>query len=235
MKILIVDDEELARARLRRMLHTLEVEDIDDAASADEAIEAVKRAKYDAVFLDISMPEVSGLELGYELKHLDKNIVIIFQTAHEAHALKAFDIGAAGYLVKPYSLDQVREMLERVQSMRQQPPQHDDLRILSKTGESYLLLKPEEIFYIKADLSEVMIRSAKGFSYYARKISDLEKELEPYNFVRIHRSYLVNIDQIKEMQTIEQSKLRFSFKNCSEHIESSKEGAKAFREKFASN
>jgi len=78
----------------------------------------------------------------------------------------------------------------------------------------------------------VMIRSAKGFSYYAQKISDLEKKLEPYNFVRIHRSYLVNIDAIKEMTTIEQSKLRFSFKNCSDIVASSKDGAKAFREKF---
>lgn len=232
MKILIVDDEELARARLKRMLNTLEIESIDEASHADEAIQAVKNSEYDVVFLDINMPQVSGLELAYELKYLNENISIVFQTAYEEHALKAFDIGAVGYLVKPYSLEQVKETLSRIKATNIEVQADDDLRILSKTGESYLLLKPEEIFYVKADLSEVMIRSAKGFSYYAQKISDLEKKLEPYKFVRVHRSYLVNIDEIKEMQTIEQSKLRFSFRNCSDIVESSKDGAKAFRDKF---
>lgn len=232
MKILIVDDEELARARLKRMLTTLEISTIDEASNADDAIEAVKNSQYDVVFLDINMPEVSGLELGYELKYLNKGIAIVFQTAYEEHALKAFDIGAIGYLVKPYSLEQVKEMLTRIKEKSEQLQESEDLRILSKTGESYLLLRPQEIFYVKADLSEVMLRSAKGFSYYAQKISDLEKKLEPYNFVRVHRSYLVNIDEIKEMTTIEQSKLRFSFKNCSDTVESSKDGAKRFREKF---
>jgi len=232
MKILIVDDEELARARLKRILTTLEISHIDEASCADAALKAVENERYDVAFLDINMPEVSGLELGYELKYLNKDIEIVFQTAYEEHALKAFDIGAIGYLVKPYSLEQVKEILTRVQERNEQPKEKQDLRILSKTGESYLLLKPEEIFYVKADLSEVMIRSAKGFSYYAQKISDLEKKLEPFGFVRVHRSYLVNINEIKEMKTIEQSKLRFSFKNCSDTVESSKDGAKAFREKF---
>lgn len=233
MKILIVDDEELARARLKRMLTTLEMNEIDEASNANETVELVKKSKYDLVFLDINMPETSGLELGYELKYLDENISIIFQTAYEEHALKAFNIGAVDYLVKPYSLEQVREAIARVQKIVEEQRKSEDLRILSKTGESYFLLKPEDIFYVKADLSEVMIRSEKGFSYYAQKISDLQEKLKPYNFVRVHRSYLVNINEIKEIQTIEQSKLRFSFKNCSDIVESSKDGAKLFRDKFS--
>jgi len=230
VKILIVDDEELARARLLRMLKTLEFTDISEATNANEAIEAIKQEKYDVVFLDINMPQTSGLELGYELKYLDSDIAIIFQTAYEEHALKAFDIGAVGYLVKPYSLEQVKHTIERVKSEKNIDK---ELRILSKSGDNYLLLKPEEIHYVKADLSEVMLRTTKGFSYYAQKISDLQKKLEAHNFVRIHRSYLINMDEIKEIETIEQSKLRFSFKNCSDSIESSKDGAKAFREKFS--
>jgi two-component system LytT family response regulator len=233
VKILIVDDEELARARLKRMLTTLEMNEIDEASNANETVELVKKSKYDLVFLDINMPETSGLELGYELKYLDENISIIFQTAYEEHALKAFNIGAVDYLVKPYSLEQVKEAIARVQKIVEEQTKSEDLRILSKTGESYFLLKPEDIFYVKADLSEVMIRSEKGFSYYAQKISDLELKLKPYNFVRVHRSYLVNINEIKEIQTIEQSKLRFSFKNCSDIVESSKDGAKLFRDKFS--
>jgi two-component system, LytTR family, response regulator len=230
MKILIVDDEELARARLLRMLNTLELGFVREATNANEAIEAIKQEKYDVVFLDINMPQTSGLELGYELKYLDPQIAIIFQTAYEEHALKAFDIGAVGYLVKPYSLEQVKNSIERV---KLEQTKEKDLRILSKSGDNYLLLKPQEIHYVKADLSEVMLRTAKGFSYFAQKISDLQKKLEAYNFVRIHRSYLINMDEIKEIETIEQSKLRFTFRNCSDSIESSKDGAKAFRDKFS--
>ena len=229
MKILIVDDEELARARLLRMLKTLGHESVQEAQDADEAVAFAKENEYDIVFLDINMPRVSGLELGYEIKYLNPNASIIFQTAYEEHALKAFDVGAVAYLVKPYSTQQLQESLERVKK-----PKTDskELRILSKFGDSYLLLKPEEIHYVKADLSEVMIRSAKGFSYYAQKISDLYERLESFGFVRIHRSYLININEIKEIETIEQSKLRFSFRNNSDSIESSKDGAKAFRERF---
>lgn len=230
MKILIVDDEELARARLSRMLNTLELGTVTEATNANEAIEAVKAEKFDVVFLDINMPQVSGLELGYELKYMDSEIAIIFQTAYEEHALKAFDIGAVAYLVKPYSLEQVKQAMERVKVAK---VKDEDLRILSKSGDNYLLLKPKEIHYVKADLSEVMLRTAKGFSYYAQKISDLQTKLEAHNFVRIHRSYLINIDEIKEIETIEQSKLRFTFRNCNDTIESSKDGAKAFREKFS--
>lgn len=234
MKILIVDDEELARKRLQRMLNTLQAGSLDLVTNATQAIEAFKKKKYDLVFLDINMPQVNGLELAYELKYIDPSIYIIFQTAYEQHALKAFDIGAVGYLVKPYSLDQVKSTLQRIKTDKTSDTTQEDPRILSKTGESYFLLKPEEIFYVKADLSEVMIKSAKGFSYYAQKISDLQQKLQMHNFVRIHRSYLININEIKEIHTIEQSKLRFSFKNCSDYVESSKDGAKAFREKFGS-
>ena len=232
MKILIVDDEELARARLQRMLTTLEYKEIQEAQNTEEAIELSKKEKFDLVFLDINMPGSSGLEVGYELKYINPDINIIFQTAYEEHALKAFDIGAVAYLVKPYSIEQLKDSLSRVTITKKEEAK--DLRILSKFGDSYLLLKPEEIHYVKADLTEVMIRTSKGFSYYAQKISDLYDRLEPFGFVRIHRSYLININEIKEIETIEQSKLQFSFRNNSDNIESSKDGAKAFREKFSS-
>lgn len=233
MKILIVDDEELARSRLQRMLTSIDNSyDILHAMNATEALSAVDEESYDLIFLDVNMPGMNGLELGYEIKYANPNSAIIFQTAYEEHALKAFDIGAVGYLVKPYSIEQLQQTLQRVAIKRDE--ESKDFRILSKVGDNYLLLHPHEVHYVKADLSEVMLRSAKGFSYYAQKISDLEKKLQNYDFVRIHRSYLININEIKEIQTIEQSKLRFSFKNNSDQIESSKDGAKAFRERFGS-
>jgi two-component system LytT family response regulator len=230
MKILIVDDEALALSRLKRMLNTLGYEDITEADNPTDALELVKKERFDLALLDINMPGSNGLELGYELRYHQDDIAIIFQTAYDEHALKAFDIGAVGYLVKPFSIEQLEATIERVKVQDKKP---DDLRIMSKAGDNYYLLKPEEIYYIKADLSEVMIRSQKGFSYYAQKISDLEKKLENHNFIRIHRSYLLNIDKIKEIETIEQSKLRFSLNDISDQIESSKDGAKAFRNKFS--
>ncbi len=230
MKILIVDDEALALARLKRMLNTLGYEDIIEAESATGALEAIKENHFDLALLDINMPGSSGLELGYELRYHQEEIAIIFQTAYDEHALKAFDIGAVGYLVKPFSIEQLEQSIARV---KLESKSSHDLRLMSKTGESYYLLKPEEIYYVKADLSEVMLRSLKGFSYYAQKISDLEKRLQAYDFVRIHRSYLININKIKEIETIEQSKLRFSFQDISDQIESSKDGAKAFRNQFS--
>lgn len=230
MKILIVDDEALALARLKRMLNTLGYEDIVEADNAQSALEAVKETPFDLVLLDINMPQTSGLELGYELRYHQEDLAIIFQTAYEEHALKAFDIGAVGYLVKPFSMEQLQQSIERV---KLESKNKKDFRLMSKNGENYYLFKPEEIYYVKADLSEVMLRSVKGFSYYAHKISDLEKQLLDHDFVRIHRSYLININKIKEMETIEQSKLRFSFHDISDQIESSKDGAKAFRNQFS--
>ncbi len=230
MNLLIVDDEELGRARLKRMLTTLGYENITETSNAQEALEALKTQDFNIAFLDINMPQTSGLELAYELKYHQQNIAIIFQTAYSEHALEAFDIGAVAYLVKPYSIEQLKQSIERVVSSTQK---EDDFRLMSKNGENYYLLKPEEIFYVKADLSEVMIRTIKGFSYYAQKISSLEARLNAYNFVRVHRSYLINIDKIKEMETIEQSKLRFYFDGIADEVESSKDGAKAFRNRFS--
>ncbi|GIT97507.1 LytTR family DNA-binding domain-containing protein [Sulfurovum sp. TSL1] len=230
MKILIVDDEALALARLKRMLNTLGYEDVTEADNAVSALEAIKENHFDLALLDINMPGSNGLELGYELRYHQEDIAIIFQTAYDEHALKAFDIGAVGYLVKPFSIEQLEQCIARVKA---ESKSSHGLRLMSKAGESYYLLKPEEIYYVKADLSEVMLRSSKGFSYYAQKISDLEKRLLVYDFVRIHRSYLININKIKEIETIEQSKLRFSFQDISDQIESSKDGAKAFRNQFS--
>ena len=100
---------------------------------------------------------------------------------------------------------------------------------MSKAGDNQYLLTPKEIFYVKADLSEVIFRTEAGFSYYPKKISEVEAILEPYGFMRIHRSYLINLNHIKEMETIDQSRIRFAFGMIKECIESSKEGAKHFR------
>ena len=149
---------------------------------------------------------------------------IIFQSAHEEHALAAFDIGAVDYLLKPYTSEQLQRAISRV------TPQA--LRLLTKNRDTFYLLEPQEIFYIKADLAEVMVRSKEGFSYYANKISHMEALLSPRGFVRIHRSYLLNLGLVSHFESFDQSRLRFFFKGLDEVVESSKEGAKLFRQRF---
>jgi two-component system LytT family response regulator len=230
MKILLVDDEKLAIMRLQRMLNELEHSHIVAAESTQEAIELLKKEEFDTIFLDINMPQTSGLELAYQIRSLYPSMPIIFQTAYEEHALRAFDIGAFGYLVKPFSLEQLKNILLHVSRFTKE----EELKIMSKQGDAYLLLKPEQIYYVQADLSEVIIRSDEGFSYYSQKISQMQELLQKHNFLRVHRSYLINTDKIKTMSMAEQSKLCFSFDGIKDKIESSKSGAKKFREIFKS-
>lgn len=228
MRILIVDDESLAVSRLQRMLNTLGFTAIQTASSAEEALSHVAHARFDVAFLDISMEGMDGIELGYALRYRHPDLAIIYQTAYDAHALKAFDVGAVDYLLKPYTAEMLSRSIERVK-LSSDPK---EVRLISKAGENHYLLTPSEIFYVKADLSEVIFRTAKGFSYYPKKISDVETLLEPHGFLRIHRSYLINLDTIAGMETIDQSRIRFTFSGIQDAIESSKEGAKQFRHLF---
>jgi len=209
MNVLIVDDEPLAIARLTRLLTSLGHTFITAASNAPEAILLAHDQKFDVAFLDISMAGMDGIELGYALRYDHEDLAIIYQTAYDHHALKAFDVGAVDYLLKPYTV----ENLERAGES-----ESDDVAAL-----------------VKADLSEVMFRSQEGFSYYPKKISDVEALLEPHGFLRIHRSYLINLNRVKEMETIDQSRISFGFEGIKETIESSKDGAKHFRHLFKSN
>jgi two-component system LytT family response regulator len=228
MKFLIVDDEPLAVTRLVRLLGSLGYNCVTSASNGAEALEAAKKHDFDIAFLDISMAEMDGIELGYALQYEHEELAVIYQTAHDTFALKAFDVGAVDYLLKPYSAEQIERAIERIRG-RAKPK---ELRLIAKAGENHYLLTPEEIFYVKADLTEVIFRTAKGFCYYPKKISDLETLLEPYGFLRIHRSYLINLNRIDEMETIDQSRISFTFEGIKESVESSKEGAKQFRSRF---
>ncbi len=228
MKLLIVDDEPLAQSRLIRLLGALGHYQITLASNAQEALEIAEKQPFDIAFLDISMAGMNGIELGYALRYARPDIGIIYQTAHEKHALEAFGVGAVDYLLKPYSAEQLERAMERIKL----PLQPKELRLIAKLGDSHRLLTPADIFYVKADLSEVILRTQEEFCYYPKKISELETMLEPYSFLRVHRSYLINLDKIREMETIDQSRISFTFQGIKESVESSKDGAKHFRHLF---
>ena len=226
---MIVDDESLALSRLKRLLNENGIEDITAFDNPIDALKEITKTKFDAVFLDISMPNITGLELADSIIQLEPKTFIIFQTAYSEFALEAYKSGGMGYLVKPIDSNDIKNILEKVRNFKSSLNE-ESKKILGKRGDKLYLIDISDIYYIKADLDEVIVRIKDADTYVRRKIGDLETLLSGKNFFRVHRSYIVNVDKIKSMRSVEQSKLEISFEGISEIITSSKEGAKDFRE-----
>lgn len=226
---MIVDDEKLALSRLQRLLNENGIEDITPFNNPVDALKEITKTKFDAVFLDISMPNISGFELADSIIALEPKTFIVFQTAYEEYALEAFKKGGIGYLVKPIESEAIKNILEKI-NMFKANSLDESKKILGKRGDKLYLIDLNDIYYIKADLDEVIIKIKEADAYVRRKIGDLETLLSGKNFFRIHRSYIVNVDKIKSMKSVEQSKLQIYFDGITEVITSSKEGAKEFRE-----
>jgi two-component system LytT family response regulator len=226
---MIVDDESLALSRLKRLLNENGIEDITAFDNPIEALKEVTKTKFDAVFLDISMPNITGLELADSIIQLEPKTFIIFQTAYSEFALEAYKSGGMGYLVKPIESNDIKNILEKIRNFKSSADEQSK-KILGKRGDKLYLIDINDIYYIKADLDEVIVKIKETDAYVRRKIGDLETLLSGKNFFRVHRSYIVNVDKIKSMRSVEQSKLEISFDGIAEIITSSKEGAKDFRE-----
>ena len=226
---MIVDDESLALSRLKRLLNENGIEDITAFDNPIEALKEITKTKFDVVFLDISMPNITGLELADSIIQLEPKTFIIFQTAYSEFALEAYKSGGMGYLVKPIESNDIKNILEKVRNFKSSLDE-ESKKILGKRGDKLYLIDINDIYYIKADLDEVIVKIKETDAYVRRKIGDLETLLSGKNFFRVHRSYIVNVDKIKSMKSVEQSKLQISFEGIAEIITSSKEGAKDFRE-----
>jgi two-component system LytT family response regulator len=226
---MIVDDESLALSRLKRLLNENGIEDITAFDNPIEALKEITKTKFDAVFLDISMPNITGLELADSIIQLEPKTFIIFQTAYSEFALEAYKSGGMGYLVKPIESNDIKNILEKIRNFKNSSDEQSK-KILGKRGDKLYLIDISDIYYIKADLDEVIVRIKDADAYVRRKIGDLETLLSGKNFFRVHRSYIVNVDKIKSMKSVEQSKLQISFEGIDEIVTSSKEGAKDFRE-----
>lgn len=229
MKVLIVDDESLALARLKRVLNDNNIFDVVQFSDPLEAIKEISKTKFDAVFLDISMPNFSGLELAELILNIEPKTFIVFQTAYEEYALDAFKKGGMGYLLKPVEDIELKKILQKI-FLYKDEKKDSSKKILGKISDKIYLVEMDDIFYIKADLDEIIIRIKDNFVYAKKKIGDLEELLKDKNFFRVHRSYIVNVDKIKSIKSVEQSKLEIYFSGIDEFIVSSKDGAKEFRE-----
>ena len=208
MRILIVDDEALARLRLRTLiddLPELQAQITAEAADADEALLALRDQAADVVLLDIGMPGRDGLRLATALKALPQPPAVVFVTAHAEHALQAFDLEALDYLTKPVRRDRLHAALQRVQqrlTMLQgataAPAAPDPAIVVSDRGR-VLLLPVREVLYLKAEQKYVTLRTARHTHVLDDALADLELRLGDA-FIRIHRNALVAVKAIRALE-----------------------------------
>ncbi len=217
IRVLLVDDESLAREMLREMLQDdLQVTIVGESCNGREALEAIRCHSPDLIFLDVQMPELGGFEV---LEALGKEIPrVIFVTAYDQYAVRAFEVHALDYLLKPFDQERfdISWQRARTQILRDRNGGTDQ-RILAlleemKAGNKYLerlvikasgriyFLETTDIDWIEAEGNYVSIHSAKKSHLLRETISSLEAQLDPKKFLRIHRSSIVRIDRIQELQ-----------------------------------
>src|SRR5215203_2886687 len=224
IRTLIVDDEPLARRNLRLLLEKdPQIEILEECRNGREAVKAINTLSPDLIFLDIQMPAMDGFDVLQRVgpEHIH---AIIFVTAFDQYALKAFDVHALDYLLKPFDDDRFAHALERAKSQIQSreinnlsgqllslleereneqkgPAQHQNYltRLMIKVSGRVVLLKVDEIDFIEADGNYAKLHVGRKAHLLREKMHDLEGRLDPSTFVRIHRSTIVNLDRIKEM------------------------------------
>jgi two-component system LytT family response regulator len=223
IRTLIVDDMQLARDRLRRHLETeADIEIVGEASGGQEAIDLIGTLVPDLVFLDVQMPEIGGFEV-LEAVGLGAVPVVIFVTAHDDFALRAFEMHALDYLLKPFDGGRMQDAVARARRQIASAEtaktagtlralledigvrSHHPRRIAIKEDGRTVFLPVEEIDYIEAAGNYLRIVTSGGSkpSYMIReKLGEMEQRLDPAVFVRIHRSTIVAIDRIKEMHPL---------------------------------
>jgi two-component system, LytTR family, response regulator len=217
IRTLIVDDEPLARRRIRRMLaRHPEVDVIGECANGREAIAAIQTQQPALVFLDVQMPEVDGFAVLAAIG-ADEMPLIIFVTAYDQYALRAFEVYALDYVLKPFDRRRFDNALQRAKArmlsersdvseralalLEELRAQQSHLeRMVIKAGGRAFFLKTEEIDWVEAEGKYVRLHVGKE-SYLVREaISQIEAQLDPKRFLRIHRSTIVNLDRVRELQ-----------------------------------
>jgi len=220
VRTLIVDDEELARQRLHQLLtEQPEIELLGECADGREAVAAIQKQAPDLIFLDIQMPELDGFAV-LDALDLEPMPVIVFVTAHDKFALRAFEVHALDYLLKPFdrerfesalrrALDQVRLRGEPGQlpspsaTLTEAPSPVKTLdRLAVKSGGRIAIVKTADIAWIQSAHNYIEIHEDKHFHLLRETISAIEEKLPPDKFVRISRSVIVNIDRVKELEPL---------------------------------
>jgi two-component system LytT family response regulator len=214
--ILIVDDEQPARKKLRSFLKEEKIiEAIIEAENGIEAVNLIKERKPDLVWLDIQMPGMNGFEV-IEAIGVENMPAVVFVTAYEQYALEAFEVQAVDYLLKPYDQERFKKSfnraLERIHFKNENASLYRKLideihggkkylqRIMVNTGQRFFFIKTSDVVFISAEEKYVKLHTEKESHLVRDTMNAMEQRLDPAKFARIHRSCIVNIDFVKEMQ-----------------------------------
>ncbi|HEX8944545.1 MAG TPA: LytTR family DNA-binding domain-containing protein [Gemmatimonadaceae bacterium] len=218
IRAVIVDDEELARDRIQTLLEQQpDVEVVGVCTDGPSAVETIDRTQPDLVFLDVQMPGMDGFEVVDNLERT-KMPAVVFVTAHDAHALRAFEIHALDFLLKPFDQTRFEKALERARGQLGRnkgtvldsrlvsllEELHEERkyseRLIVKSSGRVFFVRTEEIDWVEASGNYVKIHTKSDAHLLRESMKNMEAKLDPKTFVRIHRSAIVNIDHIKELE-----------------------------------
>jgi two-component system LytT family response regulator len=239
MRALIADDEAPARAKIRRLLEAAGgVELVGEAGTGREAVAAIKRTRPDVVFLDIQMPGLDGFGV-VEAVERDGGPFIVFVTANDQHALRAFEVGAVEYLLKPFTPERFAQVLERARERIVSPAVAPRVeasalaflrRLLVIDNGRAVFLPVERIDRIEAERNYVQLRSGTDTYRLRATIGSLAERLDPAQFLRLNRSTLVRLDAVREMNEWSHGDFRVVLHDGTELIWSRRYRAAAERE-----
>lgn len=244
IKVIIVDDEDLARELVKKYLTGLaDAELLCECSNGFEALKAIQELRPDLVFLDIQMPKIDGFEL---LEVLDEKPAIIFTTAFDQYAIRAFELNAVDYLLKPFSRERFVQAYEKAKLSIGAPStggrtpsllKHlDDTRqtldrVITRLGSKITVIPVDKIRYIESADDYVMIHSELGDHLKEKTMKYFEEHLPKEQYIRIHRKYIVNINEIRSLELYTKDSYVALLKT-GEKLNVSLEGYRRLREKF---
>jgi two-component system, LytTR family, response regulator len=211
LRALIVDDEHLARQLLREYAQEVaELEIIAECNNGFEAVKVIAELKPNLVFLDVQMPKLDGFEV---LELIDEPPAVIFVTAYDQYAMKAFEAHAVDYLLKPFHPDRFKKAIERVRARLgeplpaytqlktdAQPPGQKLERFVVKDGAKVHILSVDKLDYVEAQDDYIALHSENRNYLKQQTIAAIETQLDPARFARLHRSYIVNLERIDRIE-----------------------------------
>jgi DNA-binding LytR/AlgR family response regulator len=215
LTILAVDDERTQLEDLARLLRSFpSVEDVECASDGHAALVMASTERYDAIFLDVRMPDIDGLELGRVLRRFAAPPQLVFVSAYDNAAVDAFELRALDYLRKPVSRRRVEEALERVaaavdaadgngherQPQRHAPGDSEMIAVAAATGGATRLISRGSVLYVQSHGDFVRVVSEDGRYLLRATLSEIERRWEPHGFVRVHRQYVANLQRAVELR-----------------------------------
>ena len=244
MRIVVCDDEPLARERLVRIVKESGHEVVAQVATGAEAITAVKVQHPELILLDIRMPEMDGVRCAQVLNELEHPPAIIFVTAYDHYAIAAFKANAIGYLLKPANKDELIESLSKDSNLnaaqldgirKLEDPTSRPIRehIAARTHRGVELIKIKDIYYFTADQKYVKVRHKEGIVLIDETLKELEEEFDDRLF-RVHRNAIINLDFLDFLETIDTGRYQVRFKGTDETLSVSRRHLPALREKIQS-